>query len=71
MRTQMSGVSKAAVRFYVMFETYRGEVGNEYVSAYTTSGAVFDTEDEALAGGARALDCLEKTGKFPNMCDYF
>lgn len=71
MRTQISGVSKGAVRFYVMFETYGGEVGDEYLSIQTTSGAVFDTEDKALAGGRRALDYLEKNGKFPNMCQYF
>lgn len=71
MRTQISGVSKSAVRFYVMFETYGGEVGNEYLSSQITSGDVFDTEDEALAGGSRALEYLEKNGKFPNMCEYF
>lgn len=71
MRTQMSGVSKATTRFYVMFEQYNGVGDDEYLSSQITSGAVFDTEAEALAGGRRALDYLEKTGKFPNMCEYF
>ena len=67
----MCGVSKSAERFYVMFETLRGIPGNEHVVSRTQSDAVFDTEEDAIVAGNRALDCLEKTGLFPNMCEYF
>ena len=53
------------------FVTYNGTPGNEYVANECTSAPVFATEDEAIAGAVRALDTLEATGRFPNMCEVF
>ena len=51
--------------------SYKGIPGQEYVCSKIESASVFATEDEAYAGGSRALDALEQTGKFPNMCEVF
>ena len=53
------------------FVTYCGTPGNEYVANTCASAPVFATEDEAREGAIRALDVLEATGKFPNMCELF
>ena len=53
------------------FVTYNGTPGSEYVANECTSAPVFDTEDEAREGASRALDVLEKTGMYPNMCEVF
>ena len=73
MRTQMSGVgqSKHNGKFTAKFDIYNGTPGDEYISASCESAPVFTTEDEAYAGGQRALDYLEQTGRFPNMCEAF
>ena len=72
MRTQFKTVEQQANgKWAVVFETYAGPAGDEYVAAETTSAAVFDTEDEAYEGERRAMDVLEKTGMFPNMCEKF
>jgi hypothetical protein len=73
MRTQIQTVSQfeQSGKWRVSFFTYNGKVGEEYVSAICGSASVFDTEDEAWAGAHRALDILEKTGRFPNMCEVF
>lgn len=52
-------------------ETWRGIPGDEYMATSCTSGALFDTETEAYGAGDRALDVLQATGKFPNMCEKF
>jgi hypothetical protein len=53
------------------FETWVGTPGSEYMATSITSGAFFDTEDAAYEAGARALDVLQATDKFPNMCEVF
>lgn len=53
------------------FVTYNGNPGHEYVMNDCTSAPVFATEDEAREGATRALNMLEATGKFPNMCELF
>jgi hypothetical protein len=53
------------------FETWAGIPGSEYMATSITSGAFFDTEDAAYEAGARALDVLQATDKFPNMCEVF
>jgi hypothetical protein len=53
------------------FETWVGEPGNEHMISSVISGALFDSEDAAYAAGARALDVLEATGQFPNLCEEF
>lgn len=72
MRTEANGVElKANGRYSVKFVTYMGKPGDEYVANEVESGAVFLTEDEACAGQQRALDLLETTDRFPNMCTAF
>lgn len=51
------------------FETWAGEPGSEYMANSITSGAFFATEDEAYEAANRALDVLQATDKFPNMCE--
>lgn len=58
-------------RWAAVFVTYRGVPDDEYIAFQCTSAFVFDTEDAAYAGGNRALDTLEKTGSYPNMCELF
>lgn len=53
------------------FVTYNGNPGHEYVANDCTSAPVFNTEDEAREGATRALNMLETTGRFPNMCEVF
>lgn len=53
------------------FETWSGVPGSEFMANSITSGALFDTEDAAYEAGGRALDVLQDTGKFPNMCEVF
>lgn len=72
MRTQVGKVElQVNGKWSVSFESFRGEIGNEYLSAEITSAAVFETENDAYAGGNRALSCLQDTGHFPNMCKLF
>ncbi len=73
MRTEIGSVnqSKFNNKWSVTLVSYKGVPGQEYVSSEVESAPVFLTEDEAYAGGKRALDMLENTGKFPNMCEVF
>lgn len=72
MRTEMSNVQvNAEGKWAVVFTTYNGPVGQEYVSSELLSASVFDSDEEAIAAGNRALDMLEHTGKFPNLCAKF
>ena len=72
MRTQFDKVLlESNGKWCVSFTTFKGIPGDEYVCAEAVSAPVFDTEDEAFAGAERALNALEKTGRFPNMCEKF
>jgi hypothetical protein len=72
MRTEQDAPTVATNgKWRANFVTYNGTPGDEYVANTCGSAPVFNTEDEAYAGGSRALDILEQTGKFPNMCDPF
>ena len=72
-RTQIGTAtqSKISGKWDIPSENWMSHNGKEYLASSATSAAVFDTEDEAYAGGQRALTCLEQTGKFPNMCEKF
>ena len=61
--------SKHAGKWSASFEMWAGLPGDEYMASSCTSGALFDTEDAAYAATDRALDCLQQTDKFPNMCE--
>jgi hypothetical protein len=68
----MAGVEQGKNgKWAVSFDTFLGLPGAEYLANTATSAPVFETEDEALIGGARALTRLEETGRFPNMCEKF
>lgn len=56
-------------KWRMAFETWRGIPGDEYMVTSCTSAPLFDSEDAAYAAGDRALDTLQATGKFPNMCE--
>jgi hypothetical protein len=72
MRTQVEGVNlESNGKWSVTFKSYKGVPGDEYVCSEVASGAVFTTEDEAYAGATRAMDLLETTGRYPNMCEKF
>jgi hypothetical protein len=53
------------------FQTWVGVPGEEHLVNEITSGALFDSEDEAYEASTRALDVLEATGMFPNLCEKF
>ena len=55
-------------KWSVRFETYLGIPGSENMVRAVTSAPLFNTEDEAYAAGDRALDLLQATDAFPNMC---
>ncbi len=61
--------SKHSGKWSASFEMWAGEPGAEYMAASVTSGALFESEDAAWAAGDRALDLLQATDKFPNMCE--
>ncbi len=63
--------SKHNGKWAATFENWRGIPGDEYLASSIESAPVFTTEDEAYAGAARALEVLEKTDRFPNMCEAF
>ena len=63
--------SAVVKKWCVNMKTWRGEPGNEHMVYSVTSGALFDTEAEAAAAGDRAMDTLQSTGKYPNMCEQF
>lgn len=70
MRTEMGMVVQHVnKKWSVSFTTYCGTPGSEYVANTCTSAAVFTTEDLAYNAGERALNILEDTGKWPNMCE--
>lgn len=72
MRTEHTGVElKSNGKYSVKFATWCGRTGAEYIANEVESAAVFATEDDAYAGSKRALDVLEETGRWPNMCAAF
>lgn len=58
-------------KWSVSFNTYMGVPGAEYLAASCESAAVFATEDDAWVGAMHAMDYLEETGRWPNMCEVF
>ena len=72
MRTEQGiPVQAANGKWSATFVTYNGNPGHEWIANDCTSAPVFATEDEANWGAIRALNCLEETGRFPNMCEVF
>lgn len=73
MRTELGLAEKSSFnnKWSITLVSYKGVPGQEYVCSEVESAPVFPTEDEAYAGGNRALDVLANTGKFPNMCEVF
>ena len=57
-------------KWYVCFDVYRNRK-EHIITSELCSAQVFYSKDEALAGGARAIEILEKTGKWPDMCQPF
>ena len=60
--------SKLNGKWAITLETYSR---HEYLFSRTVSAPVFNTEEDAYEGGERALEILERTGMFPNMCEEF
>ena len=70
MRAQIDTVTlQPSGKWSVKFSLFGGEVGSESELGSCESSDVFSTEDDAFEGGNRALDHLEATGRFPNMCE--
>lgn len=63
--------SKVTGKWSAVFDLWAGIPGAEYKASTITSGSFFDTEDAASAAADRALDMLQATDKFPNMCEVF
>ena len=73
MRTQVTSVEQSTYNkmWRVCFTTFKGVTGDEYVSNVCESAPVFASETEAVEGGKRALELLNATDRFPNMCEAF
>ena len=61
--------SRHANKWSASFEMWAGIPGDEYMASSVTSGSFFATEEEAYQATDRALDVLQATDKFPNMCE--
>jgi hypothetical protein len=53
------------------FERWRGIPGAEVRVSKITSAPLFSTEQQALTAADRAMDALQTTNMFPNMCEAF
>ena len=73
MRTVLGQANQSNLndKWTITLETYSVGRGHEYLSSKTVSAPVFNTEEDAYEGGERALEILERTGMFPNMCEEF
>jgi hypothetical protein len=64
--------SKHANKWSAAFQIWATpEEGDDYMVSSLTSGALFATPEEAYEAGGRAMDVLQATDKFPNMCEVF
>jgi len=63
--------SKHNQKWSISFDTFLGMSGRECLAGLTTSAALFATEDDAYAAGGRALDVVDQTGIWPNLCEPF
>jgi putative NADH-flavin reductase len=58
-------------KFSITFDIIRTRNGESWISAECQSAPVFDTAEEAHAGGDRAVAVYNETDRFPNMCEAF
>lgn len=63
--------SQSTDKWAVQFRSFVGTPGQEQELMPIVSANVFDTEDDAIEAGNRALDLLEQTGKFPDLTGKF
>lgn len=72
-RTELGVATKCerTGKWDISFVAFGGYVGEEFEIGETSCYPRFATEDEAYAGGRRAMKVLEETGKFPNLCEDF
>lgn len=70
-RTEVGVANEVRGKWNVSFNTYIGEPGSQRLSGTITTPAKFDSEDDALDAGSRALTVLEQTGIFPNFSEAF
>lgn len=69
-RTQVGKASQGKNgKWDISFDTFFGCAGAESLASTATCPAIWDTEDEAYDAGKRALEVLEATGMYPNMCE--
>ena len=67
---QVDSVQAASGKWCAAFENWRVlSETDSYMASSVLSGAVFDDKDAAQEAGKRALQTLEETGKYPNMCE--
>ena len=70
LRKTIAKRSEHTGKWSISFDVIRMRDGEEaYISAECTSGAVFDTAEQAHDGGDRAVTHFELTERFPNMCE--
>lgn len=63
--------SRHANKWSAAFEMWATLDGGEHLMSSVTSGAFFDTAELALEAAGRAMDVLQATDRFPNMCEPF
>ena len=51
------------------FKLFHSWAGEEYLASEVKTAAVWFDKDAALKAGSRAMEVLEQTGKWPNLCE--
>jgi hypothetical protein len=61
--------SKFSGKWACTFQAFITYEGKEHLSSSCESGAVWFDKAAALVAGERALALLERTGRYPNLCE--
>jgi len=61
--------SKFSDRWACVFQVFRSHNGDEYLAGQLETSALWFDAEAALKAGRRAMEVLEQTGKWPNMCE--
>jgi hypothetical protein len=61
--------SKYNGKWACVFQTFLSHNGEEHLSGELETAAVWFDAVAARAAGERALEVLEQTGKYPNLCE--
>jgi len=66
---QASPIKGSDGKWACVFKMFRTASGEEYLASEATTPPLWHDMEAALVAGDRALQVLEETGEFPNMCE--